>query len=236
MSSAFMFRQFQLEQGQSAFKLGTDSVVLGSWLPYNSYKRILDIGGGSGILSLMMAQRFKHAQVVSVETDQPSSTDSANNFAQSKWNLRLTQVNMDALEWSKANTNEQFDLIISNPPYFNKSLKNPDSRKAHARHAGSLNAETMADLIHTHLLPTGYTGFILPSVEFDLVAALFENRGIYLNQTCYIRSFRDTGIIRKTGLFSFTKTELIHEDQFLYNENKSRSDWYAGLTADFYIK
>jgi tRNA1Val (adenine37-N6)-methyltransferase len=236
MSKSFVFKQFELEQGKAAFKLGTDSVLLGSWLPERTYKRILDLGAGTGILGLMMAQRFSEAHVWGIEIDQLSSKDCANNFSQSPWRDRLNMVNEDIVNWSNANPREKFDLLITNPPYFRNSLLNPDHRKSIARHSGDLTLDVLADLAKRHLLADGCFGIILPSLEFDEMKFQLEERGMYSNHICLISSFENTDVIRKMGVFSYNDQPMNEERHYLYHPDKSRSAWYALLSEDFYIK
>ena len=236
MSTSFVFKQFELEQGKAAFKLGTDSVLLGSWLPKGDYKRVLDIGAGTGILSLMLAQRFKEALVLALEIDKLSVEDCANNFSQSTWGKRLNIIEQDAIEWSKYNEDEKFDLMISNPPYFKNSLLNPDERKSTARHSGLLNTSTLADFAKRHLSINGCLAIILPVLEFDAMTDQLRDRNLFLQQICLVSSFQHSEIIRKMGVFSFINQTPLEETQYLYNSDKSRSNWYQGVSDDFYIK
>ncbi len=236
MGLPFVFKHFELEQEKAAFKLGTDSVVLGSWLPAKSYKRVLDIGAGTGVLSLMLAQRLEDAQILAVEFDVGSAEDCANNFAQSPWRDRLEIINNDVIEWSKVHSSEKFDLIISNPPYFNNSLQNPDQRKSTARHSILLTSQLLVEIVKQHLSLTGSFAFILPVQEFDEMRVRLEKENILAHHICSISSFENSEIIRKMGMFSFEKMELKLETQYLYTGDKNRSDWYNRISADFYIK
>jgi tRNA1Val (adenine37-N6)-methyltransferase len=236
MASPFIFKQFSLEQSKSAFKLGTDSVLLGAWLPKTDYQQVLDVGSGTGILSLMMAQRFTSAIITAVEIDQESVSEMTNNFAQSEWKDRLTPVHNNIVDWSNANFNQQFNLIISNPPYFTSDLQNPDTRKANARHTGDLNSVSMAGVLKKHLNQSGHFACILPSLEFDQWRNILHTVGLKLAKICHVRSFKNSEVVRKIGIFSFEPSSLISEDCYIYNDDKSRSDWYANITSEFYIK
>ncbi len=236
MDGPFIFKHFQLNQAKSAFKLGTDSVVLGCWIPILPYKTILDIGTGTGILSLMMAQRFEQALITSIEIDQASYIEATNNFTHSKWNNRLNCINDDIVEWGKNNADKKFDLIISNPPYFTDQLKNTDKRKMNARHTNSLNAASMREILHQHLSNSGYFVCILPNIEFDIWSYELNSVGVYLQQECSLSGFEDSEVIRKLGVFAKKKTSMYTEKQYLYNNDKSRSEWYKNISSDFYIK
>jgi len=236
MSAPFIFKQFQLNQANSGFKLGTDSVALACWLPINNYKNILDVGGGTGIISLIMAQRMEDANITAIEIDPASYNDLANNFTHSKWNNRLTAVNNDIIDWSNKNADKKFDLMISNPPYFTNQLKNTDPRKTNARHTASLNATSMGKILQQHLLPHGVFACILPAIEFNDWALQLKSAGFYAQQICTVSSFKDSEVIRKMGVFAMNEINIVEENQYLYNNNKTRSEWYKTITTDFYIK
>jgi tRNA1Val (adenine37-N6)-methyltransferase len=236
MAAPFVFKQFTITQEKSAFKLGTDSVVLGGWLPVKKYSRVLDVGAGCGIMSLMVAQRFELAHVLAVELDELSFTDCTNNFSQAPWNKRLEATHADVLDWSKKNPDERFDLIISNPPYFSNSLQNADTRKSTARHTQTLSFDSLVNLVNQHLAPGGYFAVILPVVEFETLNIKLNEENIFADEVVVISSFKHSTAIRKAGLFSFEKKITRVEDQYLYKEDKTRSDWYIKISNDFYVK
>ncbi len=236
MASPFVFKQFALHQEKAAFKLGTDSVLLGSWLPDHCYKKVLDLGAGTGILSLMVAQRFQDAGILAIEIDPDSVVDCRHNFDQSKWKERLEMIENDLFDWSKNNGSAQFDLIITNPPYFTNSLKNPDARKSIARHTDSIRLNDLANVVQQHLVAGGFFGCILPVNEFQALCKALYAHNIFLNDCCKVSSFEHGEIIREMGLFSRDKKEGLSEQHFLYKEKDVRSDWYKVISKDFYLK
>lgn len=236
MAEPFKFKQFTLQQGKSAFKLGTDTVVLGSWLPGINFQRVLDIGSGTGILALMMAQRFKESVVTAIELDIGSAEDCLYNFQHSKWAARLLSVNQNIIEWSKTNPTQKFDLIITNPPYFVDSLKNPDPRKSIARHTQSLGLNDIAQLALMHLEPSGVFACILPILQFEELEKLLLSKNIHTSHICIISSYENSEPIRKMGVFTFNKHTPVIEQQFLYKKDRTRSNWYQLISDEFYIK
>jgi len=236
MSAPFEFKQFRLSQEKSAFKLGTDSVVLGSWLQGTNFQRVLDIGAGTGILGLMLAQRFIDCFVTAIELDNESVEDCVHNFENCAWSNRLDVINKNILEWSKENEDRKFDLIVSNPPYFVDSLKNPDERKSAARHTHSLGLDDLAGIAKNHLDENGLFCFILPVIQFDELTKMLDAEKIYPHSICTVSSYEKSMAIRKMGCFGFRKKEILMETHFLYNDDKTRSDWYKWIAADFYIK
>lgn len=196
----------------------------------------MDLGAGTGILSLIMAQRFSIANIMALEIDGPSFEDCTNNFIRSKWKDRLTIIHDDLTNWSKNNTTEKFDLIISNPPYFSNNLKNKDQRKTTARHSEKLNTETMIHFVKTHLSANGRFAFIFPINEFNILALALKGDGFHPTHTCKISSFENSKAIRQMGVFSLGPNVTEEETQYLYDHNKARSNWYNKISNDFYIK
>src|ERR1035437_6240212 len=133
----FSFKKFTIYQDKSAFKVGTDSVLLGACSDVSGVTNILDIGSGTGLISIMLAQRCD-ATITAIESDHDSFIQSCENVDLVDWRNRIKIVNTDLQNFDP--DNEKFDLIVTNPPYFSDSLKNPDPRKSVARHNESLTS------------------------------------------------------------------------------------------------
>ena len=131
--TGFKFKQFEIHQDRCAMKVGTDGVLLGAWAPGG--KRILDVGSGTGLISLMMAQRFPEAQVLGIDMDGEACEEAAENVAASPF---ADRVEIECCRLQDYHSAESFDAIVSNPPFFLNSLKNPDSKRTMARHTDSL--------------------------------------------------------------------------------------------------
>ena len=131
--AGFKFKHFEIHQDRCAMKVGTDGVLLGAWALGG--KRILDIGSGTGLISLMMAQRYPEAQVVGIDLDAEACAEARENVAASPFADRVNIVDCRLQDYESL---EKFDAIVSNPPFFLNSLKNPDSKRSMARHADSL--------------------------------------------------------------------------------------------------
>ena len=235
MSKSFVFKQFTIHQLNAAFKLGTDSVLLGCWLPANDPQNILDIGAGTGILSLICAQRFEGARIKAIEIDEGSYKDLANNFTQSLWSTRLEPVHSDVLAWCENNKNEKFDLIISNPPYFQNSLLNSNPKKSGARHNQYLGLKQLSETIGSHLSDKGSFCVVLPIHEFGTLERYLSTEDIFPSKICILSSFESSEPIRKLGVFKFGSQICKEEKKFIYNPDKSRSDWYKNISAAFYL-
>jgi len=201
-NKAFQFKQFKVEQDRCAMKIGTDAVLMGALLPIDSkFKTALEIGSGTGVISLMIAQRTKKLQIQSVEIDADASTQCKQNFAASPWADRLESLHADILQSTEL---DKYDLIFSNPPYFSQSLLSESETRNLARHINQdqflLWLERMYDLLNDK----GTLAFVIPAESVEFVSAVFEGR-MRIESNIFIRSFPDTEVIR--NIISFRKTQ-----------------------------
>ena len=134
MKKIFRFKQFEVDQSNCAMKINTDGVLLGAMVQHENAKRILDVGTGTGVIALMLAQRFPDAQVCAVEIDEQASATARQNFKNSIFSERLTNNNISIEQF---NNPEKFDLIVTNPPFFVNDYKNAEPKKEMARHASN---------------------------------------------------------------------------------------------------
>jgi tRNA1Val (adenine37-N6)-methyltransferase len=174
---AFRFRRFTVEDTQSTLRVGTDAMLLGSWASPGMAKKILDIGTGCGVLALMMAQKCD-ACIEAIEIDHPSVTEAGNNFLNSPWPSRIRAID-DSLQSFSARIVEMFDFIITNPPYFSRSLKSPSPRMNQARHDESLSLPELARLVSRMLAPDGCFATILPVEPADRFQMICAENGLY---------------------------------------------------------
>ena len=137
----FRFKQFGVRHEKSAMKVGTDGVLLGAWTNAENAKKVLDIGTGTGLIALMIAQRSK-ALITGIEIDEDAAEEAYENFVSSPWGDRLRVENSDFAVFSNI-CNEKYDVIVSNPPYFVDSLECPDEKRGKARHTSSLSFENL---------------------------------------------------------------------------------------------
>lgn len=157
--SVFRFKQFSVKQELSAMKVGTDAMLLGSLVESKSPGSILDIGSGTGVISLMMAQRFPEANCTGIELDEASAFEALENFQASPWTNNLEVIQSDFLEYSFS---KKYDLIVSNPPYYQSRLENSDPRKTRARHESALPMEAMLEKVSGLLSHLGTLWVIVP--------------------------------------------------------------------------
>lgn len=247
MSSPFFrFKQFTVWHDRCAMKVGTDGVLLGAWAMLEeqcaaqtrkAIREVLDIGTGSGLVALMLAQRFPQAEIDAIDIE-PSAVEQARyNFLQSPWKERVRSFLSPLQEWQ---TKKRYDLIVSNPPYFQNSLKNPDKGRELARHTDSL---TYAELLHYSaqlLAPEGVIALILPAESEDDIIRLGISE--HLSCTRLTRVYSKAGKPAKRILIEFSAAKLvapsspvIPSDFYIESPTSPRSPEYTALTSAFYL-
>ena len=230
--AGFRFKQFTVEQEDVAMKVGTDGVLLGAWADCEEAKRILDIGTGTGVIALQMAQRNSEAQIQTVEIDEAAAKRARSNFDNSPWAERL-EVEQTAVQ--AFNPAEKFDLIISNPPYFVDSLLPPDAKRSTARHTHDLTFEELDVAVARLLANDGKFALILPVAEFEKYLTLTQ---LHLARRCDVCPIEGGAVKRVMGEFAKQKpTEIKRENISI--EKGRRGDYcdsYRALTKDFYLK
>jgi tRNA1Val (adenine37-N6)-methyltransferase len=230
----FQFKQFTIYQDRCAFKVGTDGVLLGAAADVTGAKHILDVGAGTGLISLMLAQR-SNAEITSVEPDGQSFIQLSENVNRSLWHHRIEVLNTTIQDYRPSD--KKFDLIVSNPPYFSSSLRNPDPRKSAARHSDSLSSEDLIESVLRLLEPDGRFQVIMPYVEGNLLLVEASEHGLFCYDILKIRPML-TSPVRRLVL-SFSRNKSKPGERFLTIEKGERHDFtreYIELTKDFYLK
>ncbi|WP_300664466.1 methyltransferase [Fluviicola sp.] len=174
--SVFKFKHFQIQQKHAALKVGTDSMILGSLCQWNSPKRLLDIGTGTGVLALMCAQRFLFEEIIGLEISEEAFIDAMENAESSPFQSRISVFNQALQDYQ---SESPFDAIISNPPFFENSFKNADSQKTLARHTDSLTFEELLNSIANLLSSDGKAWLIIPFDAFDSLIRLAERNNLF---------------------------------------------------------
>ncbi|MCU0377116.1 MAG: methyltransferase [Bacteroidales bacterium] len=231
----FIFKQFTLHQEHAAFRITTDSVLLGAWADLNGVKSILDIGTGTGILALMAAQR-SDAYIVAIEPDRNSFMQAGLNIANSPWHDRISLVNTTLQEYL-ISAGMLFDTIITNPPFFNDSLLNPDPGKAKARHSVTLTHRTLLDASLRLISPGGTLQTVLPVNEATAFTEMASSAGL----TCVRRlTVKPTPHLPPSRmLMTLALVQRACEEKTIVIEKDGRHDYsdeYRSLTKDFYLK
>lgn len=229
----FRFKQFTIYQDKAAFKVGTDGVLLGACADVTGVHRILDIGTGTGLIALMLAQR-SDAKIIAIEPDSESFMQASENVMLSSWKERIKVENIDLQGYRPG---IKFDLIVSNPPYFDGSVRNPDHRKANTRHNISLINDDLLGSVSALIEDSGKFQLILPYVEGNIFIAEAQAYGLYCNNIIKIRPLPTSEI--KRLILTFSKQRSRVQEKFLTIEHGRRHDYteeYKNLTREYYLK
>jgi tRNA1Val (adenine37-N6)-methyltransferase len=230
----FSFKEFTVFQDKSAFKVGTDGVLLGAMADVLNVKRILDIGSGTGVISIMLAQRSE-AEIVSIEPDKESFGQACENISLCRWRNRIKVLNTELQNYNPGK--EKFGLIVTNPPYYSESLKNPDHRKSTTRHNDSLTSGELLAGVLKLLEDNGRFQLIMPYVEGNIFIAEARQFGLYCNNIVKIKPLPTAEIRRLIMTFSRERRKVT--EKYLTIESGKRHEFteeYIKLTKDFYLK
>ena len=232
-NNSFTFRKFTVFHDRCAMKVGTDGVLLGSWA--NGGGKILDIGTGTGLIALMLAQRFEGAEVTAVEIDGNAASQARDNVKASPFAARVDVVETPVQSFS---TTDRFDAIVSNPPFFTDSLRNPDSQRATARHADTLTYRELFGAVARLLDADGEFSAIIPSDRLTQFTAEAYLAGLSLSRRCAVRTTPRKQPKRYLVAFRHATAagRADTREECLMNADGTRSDWYRLLTDNFYIK
>lgn len=228
----FKFKQFTVWQDRCAMKVGTDGVLLGTWISVDGCRRILDVGTGTGLISLLLAQRASQADITGVEVDEDAAKQAVENVTASPWQNRIKIVRENFRNFI---ADEPFDLIVSNPPYFVDALRCPGEQRRLARHAGDLNYELLFGGAQTLLTEQGKIGIIIPAELGKLVTDTAWNYGFYPSAKTEV--YTKPGKACRRLLMCFSRENVSCCEAQLYIETLSGeySPEFASLTRDFYL-
>lgn len=239
-SDIFRFKQFEIKQADSAMKVGTDGIILGAWAKtIGSESKILDIGTGTGLLALMMAQRCPNATIHAVEIEPRAAQEAALNARNSPWADRITVFEQPFQQFAidKANQGQKYDLIVSNPPYFNGTYKSVMAERTAARHVELLSSDDIINGVIQILDPTnGRFNAIFPYEVGAVFIAKAAAKLLYCNQICNITPKHGRQIKRIAAQFILNRIAPTQEHLTISNENNTYTPEFINLTQDFYIK
>ncbi|MEE1944700.1 methyltransferase [Pedobacter sp. KR3-3] len=230
--SVFRFKQFEVDQSGCAMKINTDGVLLAVLSQSETPKRILDIGTGTGVIALMLAQRFGQAEVHAVEIDEVAAGTAQRNFENSVFKDRL-RVSAVAIE--QFDSAEQFDLIVSNPPYFVNDLKNATEKKGLARHTDEVFFDQLLAKVASLLSEKGLFWFILPVKQAQLLVEKGKNHGLSLAKQIHLHSDERKPEFRRIVCLSRAGGEAASEHFYIYESEKVYTQAYQALLKDFFL-
>ena len=232
----FRFKQFTVYHDLCAMKVGIDGVLLGAWASTENAKRILDIGTGSGLIALMLAQRNENALIDAIDVEKSAVRQAEINIQHSAWKERIKAHEISLQDFVSMAKNK-YDLIVSNPPFFVNSLKTPEKERTNARHTDSLTHEELILLSKSLLAPNGKICVILPIKEGNLCEIFAEKSGLFCSKMVLVFPKPETEAKRLLLEFSTEKKET--EISELTIETAIRHQYSAEFTElakDFYLK
>ncbi len=234
MKSPFRFKEFTISDSQCCMKISTDAVLLGAFADVTTSSSILDIGTGSGIIALMLAQR-SDAIIDAVEIDEDSEKQASENFAISKWANQLRLFH-DSIQHFANSGNQTYDTIVCNPPYFHNQLKSTFQHRNTSKHDTNLSFEELSVFVKKLLSDTGHFWVIIPVSEKQHFLNIFANAELFCKKAINIIDNPDKDTIRIIYCFSKqipekTETTLL----YIKNRDNSFSNEFIDLTRDFYL-
>lgn len=235
-SNTFKFKHFSIIQQEAAMKIGTDGVLLGAWADYIEPENILDIGTGTGLIALMLAQRFSNAKITAVEIDRITSIEAKQNFENSVWKDRLSILNIDFFEMEST---VKYDMVVCNPPYFKADQRSPNIKRAIARN-GVFSNPTFLGNARSLMHNKSQISLIFPVDQLDLYENEAKKYGLFRVQTLFVKPTDQKPPNRVLATFAFRSgNEIIKNENILIIEKGGRhiySEDYKKLTSKFYLK
>lgn len=236
MSKPFKFKHFTVCQDQCAMKIGTDAVLLGAWTPIEKETdSILDIGSGTGVIALQMAQRSSAMTIDAVEIDAPAHEQCVQNFERSPWNDRLFCYHASIQEFA-SEIEDKYDLIVSNPPFFSEDYKSDNKTRDVARFNDALPFDHLC-ICASHLLSVhGIFTVIIPRKEEPGFIGMAEKSGLFPNKICRVRGSYNSEEKRSMIVFSSKNSPCVFEELIIENSRHNYTEEYQQLVRDFYLK
>jgi tRNA1Val (adenine37-N6)-methyltransferase len=233
----FQFKQFSIEQDRCAMKIGTDGVLLGAWTPIeNNPFSILDIGTGTGIIALMLAQRSNAEQIDALEIDEEAYEQATDNFESSPWNDRLFCFHAGLDEFVEE-PEDEYDLIVSNPPFYSEDYKSNDDQRDLARFQDAMPFEELIEAVALLLSENGIFSAIIPFKEEEKFLALANEYELYPLKITRVKGTPNSEI--KRSLLAFSRNKIISfpvDELIIETARHIYTTKYIEITKDFYLK
>lgn len=231
--SIFWFKQFSVQNKESAMKVNTDSVLLGAWseIPKNAIHG-LDIGSGTGLLALMLAQRNANLKIFGIEIEKNAFEESKTNFKNSPWKNRLKAEHVSLQQYVPKS---KFDVIICNPPFFINDLKSSNKQKNFARHSDSLSQKEIITFVENRLTSNGIFSLILPKLESEIFLEQIIDSKLNLIKIANIKPNKEKKVNRIMMSFGLDSKFIKEETFCVYQEKGIYSERHKQLTCEFYL-
>ena len=229
----FRFKQFSINQDKTAMKVGTDGVLLGAWSDVENAKNILDVGTGTGLISLMFAQRNFDVKIDAIEIDKNAYLQAQENFEKSKFSHQITVHHQDFKTYYSS---EKYDLIVSNPPYFVENKRLEESSRKQARQQYNLSFDDLIFKMSELLTKEGNISLILPYNSLEEIISIAKKNQLFLTKLTYIKGNLTSDYIRVLLNFSFVEKKLEQNELIIEKARHQYTEDYINLTKDFYLK
>ncbi len=232
----FKFKQFTVNQDQCAMKIGTDGVLLGAWASITNHPfSVLDIGAGTGVLSLMIAQRSKAEVIDAIEIDDSAYEQCVSNFENSPWGDRLFCYHASFQEFVNE-IEDQYDLIISNPPFYSEHYKTQNEQRDLARFQEALPFEHLLHGVSHLLADNGRFCVVVPYIEELHFLTLAVKVKLFPNKILHVKGTPSSEIKRSFIECSFSKSKIVTDELIIETARQQYTEDYKNLTKDFYLK
>ena len=232
----FQFKEFLIQQDRCAMKIGTDSVLLGAWTSITKQTfSILDIGAGTGILSLMLAQRSFAELIDAIEIDDSAYEQCVDNFEQSPWGDRLFCYHA-SLEAFAEEIEDKYELIICNPPFYSEDYKTDNTQRDLARFQDAMPFNHLLESVSKLLSDNGTFSVVIPAKEENTLTKLAAQFNLFPNRILHVKGNPTSEIKRSLLEFSFKENNIIEENLTIEIERHQYTEAYINLTKDFYLK
>ncbi|GGH23948.1 tRNA1(Val) (adenine(37)-N6)-methyltransferase [Mucilaginibacter phyllosphaerae] len=229
----FKFKQFDVDQTGCAMKVNTDGVLLGALIEADNPKSIIDIGTGTGVIALMLAQRFANARIDAVEIDRDAAEMAGQNFSNAQYHSRLT-MHFNAFEdFFDKHKGNKYDLIVSNPPFFLDSLISSNNKKNLARHTDGAFFERLLGCIFNGLNDVGTCQLIVPIVTAAVIKDFLPKHQLYLHKVFSIKSFVNSVPHREIIIIGKDQKQIAQKSFVIYDAPKVYSAAYRAALKDF---
>ena len=237
-NSFFKFKYFTVRQENCAMKVCTDACLFGAWaaglFPANERQQILDIGTGTGLLSLMIAQKNENVDIDAVDIDEAAALQAGENFKASQWGERLHIHNVNISEYNPAN-DKLYDLIISNPPFFQGQLMSPDNKRNIALHSTDLDFVILIESINKHLGQSGLFAVLLPYQHVEYFENLCRERNLWLCNKILVRQTVMNDYFRAMLLFSKKEQDFEVSSMAIKDVGNEYTLEFRELLKDYYL-
>lgn len=232
--NGFTFKQFTIQQHNTAMKVTTDACILGAYASVENAHKILDIGTGTGLLSLMMAQRSK-ALIEAVEIDNNAYQQALENINHSIFKHQVRIFHQTIQDFAQQQASLSFDVIVSNPPFFQNHLKSSQQNRNKALHTDTLSFEELIDSVIALLSSDGIFIVLLPAYESGVLQQLASIKGLYPNKKLVIRHRKESKILRIITTFGQSESSVVEEELIIKNPDESYTAEFENLLRNYYL-